>query len=163
MPNVLRPRRSALILASLMLLPALRLTPPVGAQCSTTCGPGGGGVSCTVALTQSPCVALGDYLCTAYPPSETMVMTTVFNSTNATCLPGGSGDSSAMALHIAGQGLPAECVFRFRVARCSSGINCTAAAPNTVTCTVNDAGDGLPVELMEFSVEEDDEDSSSDG
>ena len=162
MSNVTCPRRRVLTIVAPMLLLASLASLPVEAQCNTTCGPGGGGVSCTVALTQSPCVANGNVLCTNYPASETIVMTSIFGSTNASCLPGATGDSSAMAVHTAGQGLPAECVFRFRVARCSSGANCSAAFAQTVTCTVDDTSDGLPVELMEFSVDEEAEDSPDD-
>ena len=163
MSNVTCPRRPALLIAAPMLLWISLAPSPIAAQCSTTCGPGGGGMSCSVMLTQSPCAANGAFLCTAYPSSQTIVTTAVIDSTNADCLPGAGGDSLAMAVHTAGQGLPAECVFRFRVARCSSIISCTAAAPALVDCTVDDTSDGLPVELMEFSVGEEAEQPPADG
>ena len=158
--RIIHPRRRVLV--SLLPLLVFLASGRSEAQCNTNCNPTGGGVSCTVALTQSPCVANGNVHCTNYPPSETMVMTTVLSATSASCLPGATGDSIAMAVHTSGQGVPAQCGFRFRVARCSSGINCSAAFAETVVCTVDDASDGLPVELMEFSVEDEDEDSPLD-
>ena len=99
--------------ASLVLLACLSQG-RAEAQCSVNCNPISGGVSCTVALTQSPCAAFGLNRCTInYPPSQTMVMTTVLSSTNASCVPGATDDSVAMAFHSAGQGLPAQCDFRF--------------------------------------------------
>lgn len=124
-------------------------------NCSVNCVTGASGKVCDVALTESPCAAAGLNLCTAYPASQTMVTTMVLDSSNANCLVGAAEDSMAVASHMAGSAVPASCQFRFRVGRCSSGA-CTAAFAVSSLCTVTDA-DGLPVELMDFSVEASDE------
>ncbi len=130
-------------LATLFVLAAVCLF-PFSADSANTCVVActslmGGGKTCMVHLinvTYGPCYVPG------------VKGTVAHGTSNASCLVGAIGDFMATAIHTVGNGYPAKCEFSF-------GFICYGppGPVNFADCTVDSAGDGLPVELMAFSVE----------
>ncbi len=140
-----RPRRTTILATlTILALSASLATPQANAQlaCNTTCtGATGTGMTCTVTVM---CPVFSPYFCAF--ASEMIV-----GSMNAGCNLGPpTADGAAMATHTPSQATPASCSFFFGI---NCGVtNCTETSTLTDTCVVN-AGDGLPIELMEFSIE----------
>lgn len=108
--------------------------------CVTNCtGTTGGGKTCFVYL-----INPNFFGCTFPGGHGTLAHATL----NASCLIGTAGDLKATAIHTVGQGSSARCEFSF-------GFWCyfPSGPVNLQDCTVDTAGDSLPVELMAFSVE----------
>lgn len=132
------------VLAGLVFL----ISGSVGAQtpiCMTTCGSGGGGMTCTVSVTMC-----SDAAYVFFCPVNNFT-TTATGTLNAACNVGTLFDGVAMATHTAGQGSNANCSFQFR-GICGSTAACAYGMGHFVTCQV-DQSEGLPVELLDFSLE----------
>ena len=136
---------TAVLAVTLAMPRAAQAVPPT---CATACtGTTGVGKNCTVMV--------------GCPPFGVMSFTseTVFAAVSAGCTLGAL-DGMATAMHTPGQGVPATCSFSFGLICCGSPF-CGPGTPGTIVCTV-DGSDGLPIELMEFSVENGDEANADD-
>ena len=143
--------RMAARIAATVLVAMLALAPAAESQpaCATACAPSatGGGMTCTVTASFPTMCNMG-----------TVVATVASGTVSAMCLPGTSNDYMAMASHAPGSGpnmgTAANCNFMFNW-------SCTAPpATATVTCTASTADmPALPVELMDFSIEDEDEET----
>lgn len=134
---------------SLFLIIGFLVTPQntMAGSCSTSCtGAAGSGMNCNVTAMLT-CPA-------GFPTLENIDTQVAVSSYGANCARGAADDLMATATHMVGAGTNggayASCVFFF-VQFCRNTA-ATMIDNDNVVCTVNAAGDGLPVELLEFSV-----------
>ena len=120
---------------------------PTGLICNNGCSPiSMGGNHCYVsAMCPSPAF-----------PIPVSVQTFPVTNSSAMCAVGAAGDLMATASHLPGSGpnsgTMAACGFSFG-AFCQSAGGMTAGLGNYTSICIVNASDGLPVELMEFSLD----------
>ncbi len=142
--------RLFIVLVPLLVFLAVNAPPAQSQSCYVSCGTAtGGGMTCMVRA----------HVCIAYACPTLVHRSTVATGTvNANCNVGASGDLMATASHTPGQGPAANCTFLFMDGCYVSVVypytGCWGGGQQqTVPCVVTVA-DGLPVELMDFSVED---------
>jgi len=141
-----RPSPSIVALMIMCTVGIVLFSDTAGAQCTVTCmGATGAGKTCKGFVTNGAC-----------PDSDVVVSisnVTIANSMFATCQPS-AGPVLLTAMHTPGAPATASCSFKFNV-------NCVppgggglkrASVLTKETCVIA-TSDGLPVELMDFSID----------
>ena len=136
-----------LLLIFTVLVVTLPAPPPADAGVMIVCNTMCSGGDCTVTAA-----------CSTFAPNTCAFLSeSVAMANNAACT---LGAVDGMAMAMGTMGTPATCSFFF-ANFCGATTMCTMGFFTTITGTcVVDAADGLPVELMDFSVDGNDSDAS---